>query len=281
MSKSAIPKAIDRRIIYLVILVGVIIPLLVPLGFKSEVSGMVQQVYDMVEATPRGAVVLISFDYDPATATELQPMAKALIEHAWRRDQKVMAVALWPQGVQMADQAFDFVLKTHPEKKYGIDYVNLGFKPGGMVTIQAMGRSLPDVFPQDMKGMDYQQIPMLKGIRKFNNIGYVLSLSAGDPGLKQYVMVAHDVYKCKVSGGATAVSTPGFMPYVNDQKQLYGMMGGLKGAAEYEMLVDVKGTATAGMDAQSVAHILIIIFIVLGNVRAWRIRKNKSLAGKV
>jgi len=274
LSENKVPRQVDRRIIYLILLIGVAIPLIVPLGFHSEVTDLVKQVYDLVESTPAGSNVMISFDYDPSTVTELQPMSKVLIEHAWRKGQKVIAVALWPQGVQMAEQAFNELLVKYPDKKYGVDYVNLGYKTGGMVTIQAMGRNFREVFPQDFKGTPIEQIQMMKNVKSFKQIGYIASLSAGDPGLKEYIMAAHDMFGIKVTGGVTAVSTPGFLPYVNNLHQLYGLLGGLKGAAEYESLLQVKGTATSGMDAQSIAHVLIIVFIIMGNYRAYQIRQN-------
>jgi hypothetical protein len=267
------PKMLDRRYIYLLLLIGVAIPLVMPIGFKSEVSELSRQVYELVESTPENSVVMISFDYDPSTITELQPMAKAIIEHAWRKNHRIIATALWPQGVQMADQAFNDVLERYPDKKPGLDYVNLGFKTGGMVAIQAMGRNMREVFPTDIKGTPFEQIEMLKPVKTFRQIGYIVSISAGDPGLKGYIMSAHDMYGVKVTGGCTAVSTPGFLPYVNDQNQLYGLLGGLKGAAEYESMINVKGTATSGMDAQSISHILIILFIIVGNLRVRKIKK--------
>ena len=39
----------------------------------------------------------------------------------------------------------------------------------------------------------------------------------------------------------------------------------MKGAAEYETLLDAVGTASQGMDAQSIAHGLIILFILVAN----------------
>jgi hypothetical protein len=41
------------------------------------------------------------------------------------------------------------------------------------------------------------------------------------------------------------------------------------------LLVDRPGRATAGMDAQSLAHVVILVFIVLGNV-AYLTRKNRG-----
>ena len=43
--------------------------------------------------------------------------------------------------------------------------------------------------------------------------------------------------------------------------------GGLRGAADYESLVEIPGTATRGMVAQSVAHVLVIVLIIVANVR--------------
>ncbi|MBP7310695.1 MAG: hypothetical protein KA984_05365, partial [Candidatus Cloacimonetes bacterium] len=155
-------------------------------------------------------------------------------------------------------------------------YVNMGYKVAGIVAIQAMGRSLSEVFPKDQAGTAYQDIPMLKNIRNLGDIAYVNSLSSGTPGIKEWIMSARDMYEVPVTGGTTAVSAPGFFPYINSQRQLTGLLGGLKAASEYETLIGKIGSATVKMDAQSVAHILILLFIALGNIKAWRTRRRKE-----
>jgi len=266
----------ERRIVFLLLLIAVALPLIFPIGWKTEVSGYTKMAWDLIESTPKGSVVIFSFDYDPSTMTELQPMAEAMLEHAFSRDQKVLAIALWPQGVQMADQAFTEAKIAYPNKAYGVDYINLGYKVGGIVAIQAMGRSLPDVFPTDQSGTKYSDIPMLNNIRNLKDIAYINSLSSGTPGIKEWVMAARDALGTPVTGGTTAVSAPGFFPYVNSQKQLHGMLGGLKAASEYEVLIGKIGSATTKMDAQSVAHLLILVFIAMGNVKAFRARRRKE-----
>ena len=42
--------------------------------------------------------------------------------------------------------------------------------------------------------------------------------------------------------------------------------GGLAGAAEYETLVGRQDKVSAGMSAQSMAHLIIVAFIIFGNV---------------
>ena len=143
-----------------------------------------------------------------------------------------------------------------------------------------MGKNFREVFPTDMNGTPIDELPIMNGIRNFNNISFVCSFSAGDPGIKQWVQITHDTFGKPVTGGVTGVSAPGILPYVNQQKQLNGLLAGLKGAAEYEYLINSPGTATAGMDAQSLAHLLIIIFIVIGNVNYWRAKKTAAKGDK-
>ena len=56
---------------------------------------------------------------------------------------------------------------------------------------------------------------------------------------------------------------------------------GLRGAAEYEILINRKSVAVRGMDPQSVAHMLIITLIVLSNILYFAAGgKSKIGAGK-
>ncbi len=273
-------KQIDRRWLFLLIFIGVALPLIFTIGLPLETTKNVQMVYDLVESMPQGSKVLISFDYDPASMPELHPMAKALVKHCFDKDINLIFTAMWPMGVQMADDIIDQLKNDYPDLKYGEDYVNLGFKAGAMITIQSMGRNFRKVFPKDMNGSIIDELPIMDGINNFSNIGFVFSLSAGAPGIKEWVQIAHDVYGIPTSGGCTGVSAPAMLPYVNEQKQLTGLLAGLKAAAEYELLIKTPGTATSGMDAQSIAHLIIIIFIAIGNINYWRDKKAKKKGGK-
>ena len=60
------------------------------------------------------------------------------------------------------------------------------------------------------------------------------------------------------------------------------MMGGLKGAAEYEALLiknnisNDRNQASIGMDAQSSGHLTYIIFIIVGNIVYFVKRKKEK-----
>jgi hypothetical protein len=61
------------------------------------------------------------------------------------------------------------------------------------------------------------------------------------------------------------VAAPGIYPLLQTG-QINGLIGGLRGAAEYETLLERKGKATSGMDAQSATHFMIILLILACNL---------------
>jgi len=260
-------KNVDRRVIYLLILFAVAIPLLRPIGLPVDISPKAQSIYDLVEALPNGATVMISFDYDPASRAEVHPMAEAIVEHCIRRKLKILAPALWPQGPSMASEVFGKMEKRHAGLSYGSDYAILGYFHGpteGDPQVKALMGNLTEAYPQDTRGNQVRDLPIIKSYRGPEDLGIVISLSAGDPGVLAWVRQGVSNYQIKLAAGSTAVQTPQFTPYIN-AGQMVGLLGGLKGAAEYEKLVGVKGLGTSGMDAQSIAHLVIMLFILLAN----------------
>ncbi|MCH7760907.1 hypothetical protein IIA15_05825 [candidate division TA06 bacterium] len=265
---------LDRRVIFLFIALAVILPLLRPLGLPVLPSKPVQKMYDVIEDLPDGSRVLLSFDYGSSTMPELYPMSLALLHHCFKRNFKVITMALWPEGATFAEQALKEVAEEYG-KTYGEDYVHLGFKSGGLVVISAMGENIPETFPQDYQGKMVKEIPVMNGVQNFQDIDLIFDLSAGDPGIPAWVMIAQGRHQKVLGGGCTAVSAPQYFAYLQSG-QLVGLLGGMKGAAEYEVLVEKKGTATAGMDAQSMAHSLIILLILLANIAFFSQKMKKE-----
>ena len=106
---------------------------------------------------------------------------------------------------------------------------------------------------------------MMDGIKNFKDFDFLFSASAGYPGTIEWVQYASDPTGIPMSSGVTSIQVNEVMPYVQSG-QMVGVLAGMPGAAEYESLIGQKGSATSGMDAQSVAHLVIVLFIVLGNI---------------
>ncbi len=269
---------IDRRIIFLVIGLCTLLPLLYPVGLPIKISSEVRGVYEHIESLPEQSVFLLSIDFDPASKPELYPQAIALLRHAFRKNLRVITMTLWVSGTGMADQIVTQVAKEMG-KEYGTDYAFLGWSPGGQAVIINMGQDLYSAFPSDYGGRPTKELPVLKGVRNLKDVGYMVDLGAGKPGVEEWYVFGKDKYKFELGGGCTGVMAPGLYPLLRSG-QINGLIGGLRGAAEYEILIDQKGQAVAGMDAQSATHIAIIVLVIICNVFYLSLRRAARAQGQ-
>jgi len=262
----------DRRYIFILIALGVVIPMLLKLSFPIYVTGQPKKVYDYIENLQEGSVVMIAFDYGPASMAELQPMASALLRHCFARNLKVIGMALWNVGEQLGKDAFKQITPEYGSID-GKDYVFLGFRPGGTTVMLRMGEGIADVFKEDAKGTPIDQIPMMENIKNYDDIDLLVDLGAGNPGPENWVVYAHGKYRQKIAAGVTGVIISQLYPFLQTG-QLIGLIGGLRGAAEYEKLVNKPADATSWMSIQSIVHFIIIILVIVGNVAYFIVRRR-------
>src|SRR5438132_800098 len=141
-------ETLDRRWLFLIVGVLVMVPLIRPLSLPLFVSAPVQGFVDAIDRVPDGATVLMSCDYDPGSRPELVPMTRTALQHLWSRHCKVVVPVLWPGGSGIVDQ----VLREEARKAgkvYGVDYIDLGYKSGNEAVMVLMGQSIPSTFPHD------------------------------------------------------------------------------------------------------------------------------------
>ena len=257
--------SLDRRIIFVVIALVVILPLFFPLGLPIRPTNSSQDVYNAVEELEAGDKALVSFEYGPSTKPEIHPMAIALLRHLFEKDVKVYITCLWPDGQFMAMEALEQVADNQYNKVYGEDYVLLGYRPGAEAVIKGLVSNIRKVFTVDSQGNFLDDIPMMVGVNQVKDFDYLFSASAGYPGTVEWVQYAADPTGVTMSTGTTSIQVNEVMPYVQSG-QIVGILGGMPGAAEYESLIGQAGIGTSGMDAQSVAHLVIVGFIIFGNI---------------
>lgn len=265
---------IDRRWIFLAIGVAVTIPFFLPLGLPVIVTPPVQSLYDSVdELEPRSNPLLLAIDYAPATLPELEPMAVALMRHAFSKEINVVIMTLHPAGYGLAERAMLQVAEEF-DVTYGEDYAFLGFQPGTSAVILGMGINIRNVFPEDAYGTPLNDLPLMRGVRNYDDIPLLITL-AGWSAAEAWVYYAYQPYGQRVGAGVTAVMATDYYPYL-DAGQLVGLLGGMRGAAEYEELIEQRDQGSRGMDSQSVIHLLIIVLIVIGNAAYFVSKRSKA-----
>jgi len=270
---------LDRRYIFLLVAISVIIPIVIGVILPVNVSPEVRSVYNYIDALPEGSTVMIVLDYDPASEAELYPMTLALYRHCFDRGIKVMSFTLWPNGAALIERAFDTIKLDYSESEMfpdgirsGIEYVNYGYQVGGALVIIAAGQDIRTAFSTDYRGNSTASMEILEEINSLGDLDYVVDLAAGST-IDWWVIYGVQRYHFTLGAGCTAVSATQYYPYLNTG-QLNGLIGGLKGAAEYEQLGGHPDRALAGMTAQSSVHALIVFLVVIANVFYFLTRKK-------
>jgi hypothetical protein len=265
---------VDRRWIFLLLAIVVFIPILIPIGMPIRATVTTKVVYDAIESLPPNSKVLVSVEYSPSTKPENHPMTISVLRHLFKNDHKVFVTCLWPDGQFMAQDALKQVADEEFGKVYGKDYVFLGFRPGNEAVVKGIVSNIRKLYTVDVYQTKIDEIPLMEGVNKFSDFAFLFSASAGYPGTIEWVQYAADPTGIPMSSGVTSIQVNEVMPYVQSG-QIIGVLAGMPGAAEYEALLGQKGTATSGMDAQSIAHLVIVLFIILGNA-AFFIERQRS-----
>jgi len=264
----------DRRWIYLLVGISVIIPFIFPVQLPVSITPEAQAVYDAIEEIPDGSVVMLVFDYYPSTIAECEPIAVAALHHFFRKNCKVITLSNIPYGGPSMAESVTRRMAVEYDKVYGVDFVNLGYKYSYVAVLSGMGQSIESIFPTDNSGTPLDSLPMMDSVYNYEEVEFIFEV-ADNSTADYWVSIVNAQYGKKMVCGSTAVMAPKYYAFVASG-QFIGLLGGMKGAAEYEQLINRNGTAMVGMDAQSLVHLLIITMVILGNISFFATRRKRK-----
>jgi preprotein translocase subunit YajC len=276
---------LDRRWVFLLLAIVVVITLLIPFATPIRVNPEVRSIHTFIESLKPGDYVQLAIDYDPNALAELHPMSYAIMEQVMAKDVRIVMTCLSQNGPAMAEKVMHDVIdsvKQYHQKEivYGRDIVFLGYKPYYAIVILGMGENYRLPFPTDYYNTPVDSIPVMHGIQNYDQVKAVICIS-GSNIIDSWIADGNARYGVEVAIGTTGVMAADFYPYLKSG-QIFGLMGGMLGAAEYETLVAptrhnrMAGPAMEAMRVQVWAHMVIILFIVLGNIGFFISRRQKE-----
>lgn len=269
-------QTIDRRIIYALVIGLITLALLWDFSLPQPVSPEARSLYDTIQALPRNKLVVVAADWGAATRGECAPLTAAVVAHLFKVRHPFAIVGFVPQGPELTTDIVEQQAKQ-VGARYGRDWCNWGYKVSIDSTLLSLVQNIAGTIPQDVNGTRIEQVPVMKHVKSINDIGLIVEIT-GSGFLDAYLRrIPRSV---KIAQGCTGVIGPEQYPYV-DSGQLCGLLVGMKGAAEYEHLVGFRGQATKAMRPQSLAHLLIIMLIILGNIGMYvAAKQGRDLPGK-
>jgi len=114
----------------------------------------------------------------------------------------------------------------------------------------------------------------LREVRKLSDVSAVVSIADGNLAT-HWIEYGRARFNVTVAAFVTAVMVTSYDPYVSSG-QLHAMVGGLRGAAEYEKLIGIGGAGRRAMLAQAASHLYILGLILAGNVIYFVSRARKG-----
>jgi hypothetical protein len=248
----------DRQIIFLVVLVLTFLPAFYPIGLPLPQYFLTNKVYNAINSLNPGDLVLISFDFSPGEWVELGIAMKDIMQHLFIKHARLVIIAFSPNGPALANKVLSEIdLKG---AVYGKDYVVLGYIPGDEAGMAAFV-SNPKMFTVDYYGNPIANMPIMNAFNTISDFKmYIFACYTWvDPWLRQFSGKVG-----MIIGVLSADIVPQVMPYINSG-QMYSLIRGSRGAAEYEQLMGIKGEATAFMDAASLTVSLGVVLTIVAN----------------
>jgi hypothetical protein len=217
---------------------------------------------------PVDAVVVVSFDYSPATEAEMDPLADVIVRDLLSRQARVVAVSLRPEGAAMAQR---LLARYEAEYPSGQRTLNLGYLPGQTVGVRNLAfLSTTSLFQVERKSMgDY---PAWQDVSGLNDVALIVDVADNPLAVRWWVEQVGPGTQANrpMIAAVSAAADPTVRPYYNALNpragQLRGLVSGVAGAAAYENRLQQPGRAMGSLAAQSVANLSMVVFSLGGTI---------------
>ena len=258
-------QSIDVKWIYLIQMIVISYPLLRPIGLPlGTISEETMGIYNYLNNLPEGSIVLHCVNMGPTAAAECLPGLIAIVRHNVELGHRLIFYTNTATGVPYIEEAARAALGTelrdHPD--YGTKYVNIGYIPQGTTGFSGFAADIffttTDAYGNDLKTTFFKDLPT-KTAADFD-----FGITYGSGNFAWIITYLRDPWGVPCGGGIAAGLAADAYAYYPEKTP--GFLVGLRGGAEYELLIKKPGLAAAGMDAQSLAHLSIIIMVIIGNI---------------
>jgi len=270
-------QQVDRRVIYVLLLLSIIVPMLLPqIEFPIVASQQSKDFYQGIEnvatTSPEKLVIVDGF-WASGTRGEQQWQTQAIFTHLMKRHIKFAMLSFDTQNKTLMPAIAD---KLAPQYgyEYGRDYINFGYRPNAVFqqTVKGMVQDVPGTIKKDAKNQPVASYSIMKGIKSAKDIGAVIDITPVS-SVGVWIGLFQGANNTPLFYAPTAVMAPEGYPYL-DSGQISGILTGVKGAGDYEQLLGTKSFGTQATSALSFVYALIILLVIFGNIGYFIERSN-------
>ncbi len=275
---------IDRRYIYLVLAAAVIVPFLFPVSFEVQPSVETRRfVSALDEAIAAPGPIAVELAFGNQTVSELEPIALAVMRKLFHEKKPVIFLTVYETAPAFIRQYLARMEEEY-DLTYGEDYVFLGYAAAWTVAMYKLGTSIEEVYHEDDRGIPLKNLPIMKGIKSLQDTSALVDI-ASNSNPRFWINFLVTPYNIRFLVAQTAVSATDYFPFVQTG-QVKGLIAGGRAGAELERIyleqgvLKEPGDALRSLGAQSLGLMVILGFIVLGNIGYFAGRPRRKDGGQ-
>jgi len=264
-----IPKN-QSKVIYALIIIVMIFsytnPILLPLNVDLET----QAYYNTIVDLPAGKTILLAFAFDSGQWGALGGAAIATLNLLQTKNDKILISPFSSvEGGLMIQRCLGLQKGGYNALgKYGVDWVILPYGPGDETFYAAMMQEPNGMHTaqgnKDYFGTNMENLPIMDNVHSHKDIDLLICI--GGAGAGHQVRQFGVPYGIPILVADIAVDWAELKMFIDNG----AVKGGIKdavGSAELEKLIGIPGIATSTVAGLSLNHLLIIGFIVVGNIQ--------------
>jgi hypothetical protein len=229
----------------------------------------------LIEQLPQGGQVLVAFDYQPGLFAELDATAYEVIDHLMGQGAYLTLVSSTAMGPILAERFVEGMQSTQP---YGVQYVNLGYIPGGTAGLASLIGNLPGTLPYTIEGEAAwgsalrPRLPPLEGIEDIGDYALILVLVDDPDVARSWVEQLTPLLSDPSSQGSLGMVTsaqlePVVRPYFDaNPRQVHGFVAGLRGGASYARLTGRDNIVRSFWDPFGMGLFIGVLLMVVGGL---------------
>jgi hypothetical protein len=254
---------LDRRIIFATVMILMAIPYIRPFALPLEIAQSTKDSYNTMQSIPDGSTIVYSIDIGVESLAEMQAGLTVATNYFVDRHFKLVFVAFYTDGPVIFGNYVKPILDTRGYV-YGKDYVMLGYISGLAVGYQSMATNMRSVVKNDYYGAALDSLEMMKNVNAAKDVKMAFTIDAYN-SVNDYLYYWASPYKVLLVGMPTGTCYMVYYPSYAG-KLVQGLIGGARGIAEFELVVNKPGLAIASIGALTIVHLLLAFFMILGNV---------------
>jgi hypothetical protein len=143
---------------------------------------------------------------------------------------------------------------------YGKDWIKMGFVPGSEVSMGAFKTDVKGLATVDYYGDPVAQYEILDDLDTMEDFDLMVG--------GEFIALRQLITPTKIPFIVVTLSmdVPTFVSYYGYEGGITGMIDGMRGGAEYELVASQPGIGVSNMDAMTMGHLAVTGFIILANI---------------